>query len=170
MAAGQPPPRRRDLPLSVPDAVADPLEPAVERIRETLGDLDVPRGIDTVAPGLFPPCMQHLLERVRAGDALDPHSRFAITAFLASIGLSTDDIVDLYGVNPGFGEDVTRYQAEHIRSEGGPTQYDPPSCATMQAYGDCVNMDDLCERIAHPLAYYEQRVEDAEEVEDWREA
>jgi DNA primase large subunit len=32
-------------------------------------------------------------------------------------------------------------------------------------------MDDLCERIAHPMGYYEARLEDAEEedLEDWRE-
>jgi DNA primase large subunit len=41
----------------------------------------------------------------------------------------------------------------------------------MQSYGDCVNKDDLCERIPHPMAYYEERIDDAddEELEDWRE-
>jgi DNA primase large subunit len=41
----------------------------------------------------------------------------------------------------------------------------------MQSYGDCVNMDDLCEQISHPMAYYERKIDDADEEElvDWRE-
>ena len=32
-------------------------------------------------------------------------------------------------------------------------------------------MDDLCEQISHPMAYYEQRIDDADEDDllDWRE-
>jgi DNA primase large subunit len=41
----------------------------------------------------------------------------------------------------------------------------------MQSYGDCVNMDDLCEAISHPMGYYEQKLDDTDEEElvDWRE-
>jgi DNA primase large subunit len=40
----------------------------------------------------------------------------------------------------------------------------------MQSYGDCVNMDDLCETISHPMAYYEAKLDDADEDDlvDWR--
>ncbi|MUV89384.1 DNA primase regulatory subunit PriL [Halapricum sp. CBA1109] len=159
------------LPLSVPDAVADPLAHHVEYLEGVLADLDLTRDIDTVVPELFPPCMQALLDDVQTGEHLEHHSRFAITAFLASIGMSTDEIVDLYEVNPGFGEEVTRYQTDHIRGETSPTEYSTPSCATMQSYGDCVNKDELCERIKHPMAYYEAKLEDTDddELEDWRE-
>ncbi|QSG13272.1 Eukaryotic-type DNA primase, large subunit [Halapricum desulfuricans] len=159
------------LPLSVPDVIAEPLEEAVARIRETLAELDLTRDIDTVVPDLFPPCMRALLDQIQQGEHLEHHSRFAITSFLTSIGMSTDEIVELYQVNPGFGEEMTRYQTEHIRGETSPTEYSTPSCATMQSYGDCVNMDDRCERISHPMAYYEDALEDADEdeVTDWRE-
>jgi DNA primase large subunit len=161
------------LPFDVPDAIADPLAPAVEEIRETLAELELTRDIDTVVPELFPPCMRALLDDIQKGEHLEHHSRFAITAFLTSIGMSTDEIVDLYEINPGFGEEATRYQTNHIRGETSPTEYSTPSCATMQSYGDCVNMDDRCERIAHPMAYYEDALDDAdeddEEIEDWRE-
>ena len=160
------------LPFNVPDAIADPLEPHVEYLEGVLGDLDLTRDIDTVVPELFPPCMRALLDDIQKGEHLEHHSRFAITAFLTSIGMETDDIIDLYEVNPGFGEDVTRYQTNHIRGETSPEQYSTPSCATMQSYGDCVNMDDLCEKISHPMAYYEAKLDDADEdeLEDWREA
>jgi len=137
-----------------------------------LADLDLTRDIDTVVPELFPPCMQALLDKVQKGEHLEHHSRFAIATFLTSIGMTTDQIVELFQVNPGFGEDATRYQVDHIRGDTSPTDYSTPSCATMQSYGDCINPDDLCDTISHPMAYYEKKIDDAEddELEDWRDA
>jgi len=159
------------LPLSVPDVIASELDTECQRVRELLADLELMRDIDTVVPDLFPPCMRYLLDQVQKGEHLEHHSRFAIATFLTSIGMSTDDIVELFQVNPGFGEEATRYQVNHIRGDTSATQYSPPSCATMQSYGDCVNMDDLCERISHPMAYYERKLDDADEDDlvDWRE-
>ena len=159
------------LPLTVPEPIADALAEDVTAVEERLDELDLTREIDTVVPELFPPCMTALLDQVQKGEHLAHHSRFAITSFLASIGMETDDIVDLYEVNPGFGEEMTRYQTDHIRGETSPTEYSPPSCATMQSYGDCVNMDDLCEEISHPLSYYDAKLDDTDEdeLDDWRE-
>jgi DNA primase large subunit len=159
------------LPFQVPDAIADELDEEVEHLTEVLSELDLTREIDTVVPELFPPCMQALLDKVQKGEHLEHHSRFAIAAFLTSIGMTTDEIVDLFQVNPGFGEEATRYQVDHIRGDTSPTEYSTPACSTMVSYGDCVNKDDLCERISHPMAYYEQKIDDAddEELEDWRD-
>lgn len=159
------------LPFDVPDAIASVLEDDAAAIRDVMADLELTREIDTVVPDLFPPCMKALLDQIQKGEHLPHHSRFAITAFLSSIGMTTDQIVELYRVNSSFGEKMTRYQTDHIRGETSPTEYSPPSCATMQSYGDCVNKDDLCERIPHPMAYYEERIDDADddEIEDWRE-
>jgi DNA primase large subunit len=159
------------LPLAVPAAVAEELEADAADLEERLAELDLTREIDAVVPELFPPCMTALLDGVQKGEHLAHHSRFAITAFLTSIGLTTDEVVELYTVNPGFGEEITRYQTDHIRGETSPTEYSPPSCATMQSYGDCVNMDDRCETISHPMAYYEKALDDADEdgLTDWRE-
>mgnify|MGYP002760320960 CR=1 FL=1 len=159
------------LPLTVPDVVATELDDEQARIRELLADLELTRDIDTVVPEMFPPCMTHLLDQIQKGNHLEHHSRFAIASFLTSIGLSTDEIVELFKINPGFGEDVTRYQVDHIRGATSSTEYSPPSCATMQSYGDCVNMDDRCETISHPLSYYGDALDDADEGElvDWRE-
>jgi len=163
-----------DLPLSVPDAIADELDEEVVRVEEQLADLELTRDIDTVVPDLFPPCMKHLLDRVQKGDHLEHHSRFAIASFLTSIGMTTDEIVDLFQVNPGFGEEATRYQVDHIRGKTSPTAYSPPSCATMQSYGDCYNKDDICEDVideSHPLNYYEHRLDEESEddIVDWRD-
>jgi DNA primase large subunit len=158
------------LPLSVPEEIGGALEETEATIRERLAETDLIRDIDTVVPELFPPCMQYLLDQVQKGEHLEHHSRFAITAFLSNIGMETDDIVSLYMVNPGFGEEITRYQTDHIKGKTSPTEYSTPACATMQSYGDCVNMDDQCETISHPLAYYEDALDDADEdaLTDWR--
>jgi DNA primase large subunit len=158
------------LPFQVPEAIATELDDEVERLQEVLSELDLTREIDTVVPELFPPCMQALLDKVQKGEHLAHHSRFAIAAFLTSIGMTTDEIVDLFNVNPGFGEEATRYQVDHIRGDTSPTEYSTPACSTMMSYGDCVNKDDLCERISHPMAYYEKKIDDADDdVEDWRD-
>ena len=160
------------LPLQVPDEIAESLVDETAHLRERIASLELVREIDTVVPELFPPCMKALLDDIQKGEHLAHHSRFAITAFLTSIGMTTDEIVELYRVNSAFGEEMTRYQTDHIRGETSPTEYSAPACATMQSYGDCVNMDDLCERISHPMAYYERRLDDADddEVEDWRDS
>ena len=159
------------LPFDVPETISTALEQEAAELRDVLADLELTREIDTVVPDLFPPCMTALLDDIRKGEHLPHHSRFAITAFLANIGMSTDEIVELYRVNSSFGEEMTRYQTDHIRGETSPTDYTAPSCATMQSYGDCVNKDDLCDRISHPLGYYEKRLEstDEDDLEDWRE-
>ena len=159
-----------DLPVDVPDATASRLRDhdAIEAIRDAAEAADLrgyaTRTIDTVVPEQFPPCMAALLDAIRSGEHLSHESRFAITSFLVSIGMSTDEIVDLYEVNPGFGEEMTRYQTDHIRTGGdGGESYTPPSCATMATRGDCVNRDDRCETISHPLAYYEKALEAMDE-------
>ncbi len=162
------------LPLSVPDPIADELTDEAEQLRERLSELDLTRDIDTVVPELFPPCMKHLLDQVQKGEHLEHHSRFAIASFLTSIGMTTDEIVDIFQVNPGFGEEATRYQVDHIRGATSPTDYSPPACATMQSYGDCTGKDDICTDVideSHPLNYYEHRLdeEDEDDLTDWRE-
>ena len=159
-----------DLPVTVPEVTAKRLvdHPAVDAIRDAAGDLTsyATREIDTVVPEEFPPCMKALLDAIQQGEHLTHESRFAITAFLTTIGMSTDEIVELYGVNPGFGERITRYQTDHIRNGGTDGKgYTPPSCATMVTRGDCVNRDDRCETIGHPLAYYEQALDEMDEAD-----
>ncbi|WP_117593528.1 DNA primase large subunit PriL [Haloprofundus halophilus] len=140
------------------DAVAEALDAEVDSLRGLLADRKPVGRIDTVVPELFPPCMKHLLERTRRGAELAPHSRFALTAFLTGIGMDTDEIVAVYRES-ALDEEEIRYQTEYLRDEAG-TQYAPPSCATMVAYGDCVNKDERCETITHPLAYYARALDD----------
>ncbi|SDL94802.1 DNA primase large subunit [Halogranum gelatinilyticum] len=150
------------------DQLADSLEEEIATLRDLLADRREVRQIDTVAPELFPPCMTHLVERVRRDNDLDAHSTFALTAFLTGIGMDTDEVVRFYRETP-LDEETVRYQTEYLR-DGSGAQFAAPTCATMQAYGDCVNKDERCETIAHPMSYYEKALDEADEVVDWREA
>lgn len=137
--------------------LADALEPTVASVRQLLTAGHAPTsGISVVEPSLFPPCVTALLQRSRSGETLSPESRFSLTAFLVAIGLDGETIASVSGLD----EETTTAQAEFLRDREG-VQYPSPSCATMQAYGDCVNRDERCDRITHPLGYYKAAVESA---------
>lgn len=152
-----------NLPLEISEDVRDLVQPAVEGVREELSDTELTTDIEVVEESEFPPCMKALLADIREGEHLEHHSRFAITAFLSNIGMSVDEIVETYEVNPGFGEEMTRYQTNHIQGNTGPIEYTCPSCATMVTYGDCRNRDELCETINHPLGYYRKKLKALED-------
>lgn len=114
-----------------------------------------------VIPTRFPPCIHNLIETTRAGENVSHSGRFAMTAFLLHIGMKIDDIVNLFKVSPDFREDLARYQVEHIGGEISGTDYESMACKTMITYGLCIGKDTLCERISHPLSYYEARNDDS---------
>jgi DNA primase large subunit len=147
-----------DLPLSVPEAVSDPLEPAVADLEATLADLDHDWNIDAVDPELFPPCIEALFHRVDADDPLPEHSRFTLVSFLATVGMGSDEITARLESHQNIDAGRLETRLDHLRADDGDATYPPPSCETMVAYGDCVNTDDLCEQVAHPLEYYERRL------------
>ena len=100
----------------------------------------------------FPPCMKKILTDLKRGVNIPHTARFAITSFLLNIGLSSEQIIDLFKSAPDFDEEKTRYQVEHIAGSKG-TEYECPSCNTMKTYQNCYE-DVSCSRINHPIAYY----------------
>ncbi len=119
------------------------------------------RPTSIVDPERFPPCIKNLIGMTQAGKNVPHSGRFAMTAFLHRIGMKTDDIVSLFRVSPDFREDLARYQVEHIAGSISGTEYESMSCKTMVTYGLCVGKDELCEKINHPLGYYEAKSDDA---------
>jgi DNA primase large subunit len=111
----------------------------------------------TVEPELFPPCISHALANVQGGVNLAHSMRFAMTSFLLSVGMSVDEILNLFNVSPDFDAEKTLYQIEHIAGATG-NIYKPPACDTMRTYGNCIGKDRLCEKVSHPLAYYEKKI------------
>ncbi len=126
----------------------------------------------------LPPCMKVMLARVQTGENLPHSGRFALTAFLHSIGMSSEEILKLFATSPDFDEEKTRYQIEHITGKISGTEYTPPECSTQKSYGICFDEDSLCKKewMTHPLKYYrvkdkgEKKGEDNRKIHDKEKA
>jgi DNA primase large subunit len=114
----------------------------------------------------LPPCMRTMLAKVQSGENLPHSGRFALTSFLHSIGMSSEEVLKLFATSPDFDEEKTRYQIEHITGKISGTEYTPPECSTMRSYGICFDEDGLCKKewMTHPLKYY--RIKDRGKKEE----
>jgi DNA primase large subunit len=149
------------LPLTVPDEIAAALDSRVADLRSQLADHGADWEFDAVDPDLFPPCIEALLDRAAGDGELPEHSRFALASFLATVGMPTEVIANRLAAHPALSEEAAAALVDHVVGAAG-SEYPPPSCATMVAYGDCVDQDALCDRIGHPLEYYERRLDGAD--------
>jgi len=124
--------------------------------REKIKLEEIPK---TVVMEAFPPCIKSLYEKLSSGGHLSHIGRFALTSFLVNVGMPTEAIVDLFRNLSDFNERLTRYQVEHIAGErGSRTRYIPPKCETLKTHGVCINPDEICSRIRHPLMYYRRKL------------
>ena len=102
----------------------------------------------------FPPCMKNIISQIEANLNVSHMGRFAITTFLNSVGMRSEEIVKTLSPTPDFNEVVAKYQVEHITGVTSGKEYSPPSCDTMKTYGLCFEPNELCGRVRHPLNYY----------------
>ncbi|MCW3135028.1 MAG: DNA primase large subunit PriL [Methanophagales archaeon] len=158
---------KKDLPLDVPADICkaisgytEGIKKELEETRKKFGDagFDFESGYRVKDPGCFPPCMSHILNNLKEGVNVPHSARFAVTAFLLNVGLTEDEIIEIYKNSPDFDADRTRYQVEHIAGDKGGVRYTAPSCATMRTYGNCVGNDEVCEKVSHPLSYYKLKL------------
>ncbi len=148
------------LPIEVPEEICELCAPYLDEIREILDKRKTEYGagdFEAVESELFPPCIAHAIANTMAGVNLAHSMRFAMTSFLLTVGMTVDDIINMFNISPDFDAEKTRYQIEHISGSSG-TTYKPPACATMKTYGNCYGEDELCKRINHPLSYYSRKV------------
>jgi len=126
----------------------------------------------------FPPCMARMYADAQEGKNLPHTARFALAAFLLNIGMSIDEVVQVFSTAPDFVSPRARYQVEHIAGVRGGRHgsgYTPPSCRRLQGNGLCPahlgeSDDPLCEYVLHPLRFYETRVWEVSqrlESHDW---
>ncbi|QYZ78360.1 DNA primase regulatory subunit PriL [Methanofollis formosanus] len=150
----------QNLPLDVPASLCDTLKPYTDELAAALREKTLEE-FGEVDETSFPPCIAALITAVTAGTNLTHMGRFALTAFLHNIGLSTEQIAEVFQRAPDFDLSMTMYQVEHISGRSG-TEYTPPSCATMRTYGICVHKNALCELVSHPLSYYRRKKQQQE--------
>jgi len=112
----------------------------------------------TVKRDSFPPCIKALYDAASKGRHISHIGRFTLTSFLVNIGMPTESIIELFKNFSDFNERLTRYQVEHIAGErGSRTKYKPPKCDTLKTHGLCIEPDETCRKISHPLTYYKRK-------------
>lgn len=148
-----------DLPLTVPDQLREALEGELSHIEELLADVELPEAIDRADPAAFPPCLDALVDRFRAGENLASPVRFTLFSFLAAIGMTAEDIVDL--LEPGSENEAEAIRTEVRAIHGGheATAYPPPSCETVSSLGGCSAYPTGCDPYDHPLVAYAAELE-----------
>ncbi|MDY0387202.1 MAG: DNA primase regulatory subunit PriL [Methanolobus sp.] len=149
-----------NLPMPVSNGLVQECEPYIKEVSDALEEQKsnfADSEFESVETDLFPPCITHAIANAQAGVNLAHSMRFAMTAFLLTIGMSVDDIMNLFTASPDFDMEKARYQVEHIAGSSG-TNYKPPSCSTMQTYGNCYAPDEMCKKISHPLNYYSRKL------------
>jgi DNA primase large subunit len=167
------------------NVIVDALTDAVSDLRELVSDNSaadrVGAGVDFVAPSQFPPCMQTLVDKARSDEELANHAEFALVSFLVAMDSDVETILTILEYDQDNQdektdvaesvhtdtEETTTTTRERIETrvrylndrQGAGTQYPPPSCATMQAYGDCTDPDERCAEITDPVSYYIEAID-----------
>lgn len=144
------------LPLQVPDSIADTLAEEKEELSELLAGHEFSLSYETIDEPAFPPCMTALLRQIRSGDSVELSGQFAVVAFLAGMEMDKDEVYEF--IDQEISKEEIAYQLAHLRDKRG-GEYAPPSCTTMVEYDLCVNKDELCKEINHPIEYYERKID-----------
>jgi len=134
--------------------IIQPLIPYMEKILDLKSEIISQQDLGEVDLNALPPCIKNMLKTLQSGGNLTHFARFTLTAFLHTIGMSNEEILNLFSVSPDFNEKIAKYQVKHITGEISSKEYIPPKCLTLKSQGLCVNPDKLCDRINHPLSYY----------------
>jgi DNA primase large subunit len=111
-----------------------------------------------VMAAAMPPCMRNLLSFLQTSKHISHMGRFAMAAFLLNIGTNEEELLKMFKSFTDYEERIARYQVEHIAGKrGSRRKYTAPNCNTMRTHGLCVNPDELCGTITHPLTYYRRK-------------
>ena len=147
----------KELP-NFPEKISKVAERLTELAKEKIGTEELESFPKVVTQSAFPPCVVALYEAASKGRHLSHVGRFTLTSFLVNIGMSPENVNELFKSFSDYNERLTRYQIEHIAGDrGSGTRYTPPQCSVLQTHGVCKNRDELCRRIYHPLAYYKRK-------------
>jgi DNA primase large subunit len=153
----------RELP-KLPQGIVELAEKIKKLSVEKIGKTEMEGFPKTIVQTAFPPCIQALYEAVSSGRHLSHIGRFTLTSFLVNIGMPSESVIELFKSFSDYSERMTRYQVEHIAGEkGSRTRYIPPKCDTLKTHGVCLNPDELCQKIRHPLAYYRRKLRTVKE-------
>jgi DNA primase large subunit len=148
----------KELP-NLPPKIMETAEKIKNLSVEKIGKTEMEGFPKTIIQTAFPPCIKTLYQAISTGRHLSHVGRFTLTSFLVNIGMSPENVIELFKNFSDYSERMTRYQVEHIAGErGSRTRYTPPRCDTLQTHGVCTNPDEICQTIRHPLSYYRRKL------------
>jgi DNA primase large subunit len=157
----------RSLPVDLMERVNNLKEIAAEKEEQ----IRLERMPDRIVMEAFPPCIQGVYDKVSAARPVSHLGRFALTSFMLSIGMSSEDVFNFFRSVSDFNERMTRYQVEHIAgTRGSGTKYTPPNCATLRTHGVCVSRDPECRGAVNPLICYKRKLKNIPEEQPTEEA
>ncbi|MBS7636449.1 DNA primase large subunit PriL [Candidatus Bathyarchaeota archaeon] len=147
----------KDLP-EFPKKIAEIVEKIKSLTLEKVSRAEIEGISKTQKKDAFPPCIKALYDAASKGRHISHIGRFTLTSFLVNIGMPTENIIELFRNSSDFNERLTRYQVEHIAGErGSRTRYKPPKCDTLKTHGLCIETDETCRKVNHPLTYYKMK-------------
>ena len=149
-----------ELPLEVNDTILSVFAADLEEIKRVLEERREQykaKGMGRLSIVRFPPCMRKLLKMIQSGENVPHTGRFALVAFLHTLGMDSEEILETFSSAPDFDPSKSKYQIDHITGEISGTEYTPPECSTMKSYGICFDPDELCKWVKHPLSYYRKK-------------
>jgi len=149
-----------ELPLEVNETILSTFTTDIDEIKRVLEEKREQykaKGMGRLSIVRFPPCMRKLLNMIQSGENVPHTGRFALVAFLHTLGMDSEEILETFSSAPDFDPSKSKYQIDHITGEISGTEYTPPECSTMKSYGICFDPDELCRRIKHPLSYYRKK-------------
>lgn len=134
------------------------IEEYITKLRQLIpkGQYDEVKLPKEVATEAFPPCIQMLYEKAVKGQHIPHIGRFTLTAFLVTVGMGVEAVIQLYKKTSDYKERMTRYQVEHIAGvRGSRTKYIPPICETLRTHGVC---NSECKGVKSPFGYYYKNI------------
>jgi DNA primase large subunit len=115
----------------------------------------------------FPPCIQKMYDESMSGRVnLSHDARFALAAFLLRIGMSENEVQEVFDHSPDRDDRQIEYQVDHIAKKTSTKSdiqgYTPTGCKKLQANNLCPVYlgeadDPLCEYVLNPLGFYTTR-------------
>jgi DNA primase large subunit len=144
---------------TLPPNIMNRIERLKQLLAEKKGKIRLEEFPKKVVLSALPPCIKELYDATASGHHISHIGRFALTSFLVNIGMTPENVIDLFRSFSDFNERMTRYQVEHIAGERGTrTKYVPPRCDTLRTHGICHTTEEACKRLRHPLTYYRRKL------------
>jgi len=98
----------------------------------------------------FPPCINHLLEKVKNNERLVHNENILLCSYLVKIDYSVEQIIDIYKKAINYNPKTTKYNVNYMKNK----EMMPYNCQNVESYGMC-HKDDICIKfnIKNPLSY-----------------